>query len=250
MSDFYDLLGTPTSNSGTSQAGLTYTLSASSHYNNLDAYMAFGTNDNYESNGTAAAWIKIQFGEAIVITSFTFVEMTGSDSFGDFELQGSNDGTNWDDLYSYKMQLITASQTIDLGNSTGYLYYRFYNTSSTGNGSSWRRLKNVYLNGCRESELGDTYTIVFGSNNAAAETQKQTAKVDQSIALKGNSFVYKGYEFMGWSSTKTGAVEYADGATVLDLTGKDGTVNLYAIWRRGIKVVARWIKIEGRWIKL
>lgn len=250
MADFYDLLGTPTSNTGALASGATYMLSALNHFSNLDAYMGFGTNDNYESTSTGATWIEIVFSEKVIINSFDFIEMIGTDSFGSFEFQGSNDGSSWDVLYSYTMQLITSSQTIVLNNTTGYRYYRFFDTTDTGNGSSWRRIKGIYLYGCLASEFGDTYTVIFHSNNTTSSTSIQNIQVDKTVELKTVPFTYSGYDFIGWATIPEGAVVYEDKAEVFNLAAKDETLDLYAVWRRAIEVVAHWIKIQGRWVKI
>ncbi|MCH3999927.1 MAG: discoidin domain-containing protein [Lachnospiraceae bacterium] len=250
MEPYYDLIRTPGSNSGTAANGISYTLSAKNHYSSLDAYMGFGTNTNYESNGTDATWIQIQFGSPVVVNSFAFVEKIGTDSFGSFEFQVSDDGSNWSTLYTYEMKLLETSQTIELGNTTAYAYYRFFNTTSTGNGSSWRRIKGIYLYGCLPEEMGDNYKVVFHSNDGKGNATKQVIVVDSTVKLSKCSFVRTGYDFLGWAVSSDGTVIYSDEEEIKNLGAKDETVDLYAVWRRTIQVIAHWIKVEGRWVKI
>lgn len=58
--------------------------------------------------------------------------------------------------------------------------------------------------------------------------QKMTC--GKAAKLAANNFARKGWVFLGWATTKTGAVAYANGATVKNLAAAGGTVTLYARW--------------------
>ena len=70
--------------------------------------------------------------------------------------------------------------------------------------------------------------IIFNSNGASGEMENLKCLFGQSINLTQNQFVNPGYSFLGWSTTRNGAVEYADGA--LYEMGEDETNELYAVW--------------------
>jgi len=71
-------------------------------------------------------------------------------------------------------------------------------------------------------------TIIFNSNNGSNETATQKAYTDSTVTLNGNTFVYKNYKFVGWSTTPDGEVEYADLASYE--VGVNGEYTLYAVW--------------------
>jgi uncharacterized repeat protein (TIGR02543 family) len=55
---------------------------------------------------------------------------------------------------------------------------------------------------------------------------------DVARALPTKPYSVTGYDFIGWSYTEGGNVNFKDGATVKNLTDKDGDiVNLYAVWK-------------------
>jgi uncharacterized repeat protein (TIGR02543 family) len=69
-----------------------------------------------------------------------------------------------------------------------------------------------------------THTVTFNANGGTGSMTPQVAGAP--TALKNNAFARTGYTFAGWSTTPTGTVAYADGATynfAADLT-------LYAKW--------------------
>ena len=84
-------------------------------------------------------------------------------------------------------------------------------------------------------EFEGDYNIEFNGNGATNET----AMADASIATKGgvnvklpaNAYLLPDYSFAGWAKSETGAVAYANGATVRNVTTvSNSTVTLYAKW--------------------
>ena len=60
----------------------------------------------------------------------------------------------------------------------------------------------------------------------------QNATYGAETDLAANAFTRAGYAFEGWSLTASGAVAYADGASVSNLTAVADTTNtLYAVWK-------------------
>ena len=79
-----------------------------------------------------------------------------------------------------------------------------------------------------------TYTVRFNKNNDAATgtMDDQSFTYDVAQPLTANAFAMAGgLNFVGWSTTENGAVEYTDGQNVMNLAAEQGAVvNLYAIW--------------------
>lgn len=79
--------------------------------------------------------------------------------------------------------------------------------------------------------LANSNTIVFNSNGGTGTMSTQTVKTGQTATLSTNTFVNSGLTFMGWATTSTGTVAYADQASYT--MGTSATVNLYAVWAVG-----------------
>ena len=76
------------------------------------------------------------------------------------------------------------------------------------------------------------YTIVYHANGGNGEMKNSVAKHGSSINLDSNIFDREGHNFDGWARSTNGAVEFADGQSVTNLTTADGgLVDLYAVWK-------------------
>ena len=94
--------------------------------------------------------------------------------------------------------------------------------------ASWQRKSYVTeYHGNPPVEDGVKLTVI-------GEMEKQHCTLGDDLVLLDNGYAVAGYLFKGWSRASIGAVEYADGATVLTgLTDLDGdTVHLYAVWEK------------------
>lgn len=71
-------------------------------------------------------------------------------------------------------------------------------------------------------------TITFDRNNVEAigTMGEQKAILGVANTLNANAFSYAGHRFLGWSTTPTGSVVYADGATITPTQD----MTLYAVW--------------------
>ena len=77
----------------------------------------------------------------------------------------------------------------------------------------------------------NTYTVRFHRNGGAGDVVNQDFTYDAAQNLTANTYTRTGYTFAGWALTTDGAVTYADGAEVSNLTStNDGTFHLYAKW--------------------
>ncbi|MBR3415016.1 InlB B-repeat-containing protein, partial [Candidatus Saccharibacteria bacterium] len=87
------------------------------------------------------------------------------------------------------------------------------------------------------------YTIVFNANGGTGEMNNQAITVGVATNLHANEFERTGYNFLGWSTSSNGKtgnavdgigtaadVDYANEASVTDISDFNTTLNLYAIW--------------------
>lgn len=77
-----------------------------------------------------------------------------------------------------------------------------------------------------------SYRIAFDANGGKGSMAAQPMTYGTAAALPGNAFSRKGWVFLGWATTKGGAVAFADAQSVRNLTKAGGTVRLYAKWAR------------------
>lgn len=93
----------------------------------------------------------------------------------------------------------------------------------------------------------NSYSVKFNGNGATSGSMtNQSFTYGITQALKQNSFVKTGFDFMGWSTSSSGKVEFANGQTVSNLTATNGaTVNLYAVWEARNK--AKYDEDGGYW---
>lgn len=78
-----------------------------------------------------------------------------------------------------------------------------------------------------------TYDVVYNANDGSGTMSNSNHTYDSAKTLTANAFTRVGYTFLGWStiSTSTSAT-YTNQQSVKNLTAtKNGTVNLYAIWK-------------------
>ena len=92
-----------------------------------------------------------------------------------------------------------------------------------------------------------TYSVAFNknSNDATGSMDNQSFTGGTAQNLTANGFTAPtGYHFAGWATSANGAVEYADGAEVSNLTAvNNDTVTLYAKWEANKHTVT--YKVDG-----
>lgn len=120
---------------------------------------------------------------------------------------------------------------------TGY-DFKEWNTKADGTGASYEEGDETAFT--EDTTLyaiwtPRTYTIAFDSNStdATGSMSPMPMTYDVGKALTSNSFSRIGYKFIGWRSSDAAAgKEYADGATVSNLTSTDkAIVTMYAQWQ-------------------
>lgn len=120
---------------------------------------------------------------------------------------------------------------------TGY-DFKEWNTKADGTGTSYKEGDETAFTEdtiLYAIWIPHTYTIAFDSNStdATGSMSPMPMTYDVGKALTSNSFSRIGYKFIGWrSSDAATGKEYADGATVSNLTSTDkATVTMYAQWQ-------------------
>lgn len=77
------------------------------------------------------------------------------------------------------------------------------------------------------------YTVKLDPNyttdTMTATSQKYA--VGETVKLPKNTFTRENYDFLGWSTTPGGAVEYTDEQEIKDLAQDAGVAILYAVWK-------------------
>ena len=120
----------------------------------------------------------------------------------------------------------------------GYTFEGWYTNSEYTNEYNFNVLPNPGADGVNSwahaKWIADTYTIAFDANGGTTGSMPSiVVEVMGRRTLPENGFMRSGYTFKGWSTSRTGIVEYADGAEVCFATAaKDSTITLYAVWEK------------------
>lgn len=72
----------------------------------------------------------------------------------------------------------------------------------------------------------NTYTVSYNANGGTGAPSSQTKTYGVTLTLSSTKPTRTNYNFLGWATSATGAVEYQPGASY----AKNGAVTLYAIW--------------------
>lgn len=72
----------------------------------------------------------------------------------------------------------------------------------------------------------NTYTVSYNANGGTGAPSSQTKTYGVALTLSSTKPTRTNYNFLGWATSATGAVEYQPGASYT----KNGAVTLYAIW--------------------
>ena len=82
------------------------------------------------------------------------------------------------------------------------------------------------------------YTIEFNPNVKSGESvdgvemSSLQCSFDTEYVLPTNTYVYKGYIFLGWSRSKNAlTATWADGATIMNVVSGNETLTFYAVWK-------------------
>ena len=75
-----------------------------------------------------------------------------------------------------------------------------------------------------------TYVVKFHPNGGKGKMSAQKFTVNKAARLQSNRYSRKGYVFIGWSTSKSGAVAVGNGQSVKNLTKGGKSITLYAQW--------------------
>ncbi|MBQ3016970.1 MAG: InlB B-repeat-containing protein [Clostridia bacterium] len=119
--------------------------------------------------------------------------------------------------------------------------YTFIGWSTTKTGSAEYENTANYVMGT-ESEyilyavwMPNENALAFSANGGSGEMGSITLLTDESTVLPANTFVRVGYDFLGWSTSPTGTVEYGD--TESYTMGGSASAVLYAVWQARINTL-------------
>lgn len=134
---------------------------------------------------------------------------------------------------------VTTGQAINASASTGYHWNTWTVSGTAALGTTATTASNTAKGNGTEGGTGtvtatftpNTYRVQFHRNGGAGVVVYQDFTYDVAQNLTANSYTRTGYNFAGWALTTDGAVTYANGAEVSNLTTtNEGTFHLYAKW--------------------
>ena len=139
---------------------------------------------------------------------------------------------------SYKVT--TSDIKLQNPTKTGYTFGGWYSDSKFKTKVTMIKKGNTGNKTLYAKWTTNKYTIAFNANGGSGSMSKMTGiAYGSSKTLTANKFTRKNYTFQGWSTGKTGDVQYANKASVKNLTSKNGaTVTLYAIWKADTYTIA------------
>ena len=77
----------------------------------------------------------------------------------------------------------------------------------------------------------NSYSIAYDPNGGSGTMNATAMTYDAEGLVASNDFIWAGHVFAGWATNGTGAVVYAAGQSVSNLTAQSsGVVTLYAVW--------------------
>lgn len=99
--------------------------------------------------------------------------------------------------------------------------------------SGWVRNQSGYMNGTSSASQTITipalasHTVSFNANGGTGAPGNQTKWYGTVLTLSSTKPTRTNYEFLGWSTSPTGAADYQPGGQY----GADANVTLYAVWK-------------------
>ncbi|MBQ8163668.1 MAG: leucine-rich repeat protein [Clostridia bacterium] len=132
------------------------------------------------------------------------------------------------------MTIATDSQANLTANSFVKAGYSFIGWATTEDGSVSYTDEATYTMGTESTYTlyavwqANENTLVFNANGGSGTMSNVVSVTDSTVALPSNLFTRENYDFMGWSTTQDGEVEYQDGDSYI--MGAESTKTLYAVW--------------------
>ena len=121
---------------------------------------------------------------------------------------------------------------------TGYEFLGWYDTNDNKVKKIKGEGKTIFL---KAKWNPITYNLKFHKATKGISTKKisqsmssiKNIRYDDYIEIPKCTYQRKGYKFLGWSTNKNKrTVKYKDGELVKNMTSKNKTINLYAVWQK------------------
>ncbi|MCH1415981.1 MAG: Ig-like domain-containing protein, partial [Gammaproteobacteria bacterium] len=214
--------------SGTNGSNFNWTSINASSKKTFAGEGSYSVFDNNVSSGSAkwccdnpTQWIYVQFSQSYVLSHFTIT--SGNDVAGRdpdiWKIQGSNDGSNWTDIYSYsnngnspfsaRLQVIKYTGAgDDFATPDSYSYFRYYVTSTVSSGHQINELE------------------FFGDADSTAPTLNSSTPTDNATSVSESANIVLNFsESVDAESGNITIKKTSDNSTVetIDVTGSKVT---------------------------
>ena len=111
---------------------------------------------------------------------------------------------------------------------TGYTFLK-WNTNSSGTGTSYNPGVSYTSNSALKLYAiwnANTYTVAYNANGGTGVPSNQIKTYGVDLTLSSTEPTRSNYNFLGWSTSTNGGVNYSSGATYKN----NSAVTLYAVW--------------------
>lgn len=168
--------------------------SASNYSSSVEPYKAFDSDDStlwISKSAGPIEWIQYKFNEKVIVKQAKIA--TDNNRVTKFNIQGSNDGTQWTTILVDTN--LSTSATVNITNNTGFQYYRLNCLKNSSNGKYNTGIATLQFYGLdyseREFEEGSTMKYLYDhgvelepitvtQNNATAEKQSDCIYLKKS----------------------------------------------------------------------
>ena len=144
-----------------------------------------------------------------------------------YELNGGENNEENPNSYNVEQSLVLKAPT-----RVGYTFAGWFSDEQLENEVTEIHLGTIESKTFYAKWTPNNNTLVFDANSGSGSMSDMTIASDASANLTTNAFTKDGYTLVGWSTTKDGEVEYADGAEYK--MGTNATYTLYAVWTKNI----------------
>ena len=147
---------------------------------------------------------------------------------------------------AYAQKMTDAANGISVPSRTGYIFEGFYSGDTQMISSAGFLTENASTTAYTADTTWTakwtpiTYTVRYNGNGATSgDITASEHTYDEPKALTENGFARTGFNFAGWSYSANDAVNFANGASVTNLTDiANKTIDLFAIWNINTYTVA------------
>ena len=120
-----------------------------------------------------------------------------------------------------------------------------WNTEADGTGTAYKAGDKLSTGLTLYAQwTANAYKVSFNANGGKGSMEEMSFTYDEAQALTKNAFERTDYNFIGWSKSANGSVEYQDEKSVKNLT-ENGTVTLYAVWAKELYDITGSVSTEN-----